>query len=557
MGGRSRETERQVPAADFIPAEQTQPPSVSDGIKPRACDLRALYAFALYLTLSIIVFGRGLFGYFSDFYFGIGVDPGLMMWSLVWWPHALAHDLNPFLTKIIWAPLGFNLTWSTTITLASLLFAPLTLTIGPVATYNVLCLMSLPIDALCAFILCWHITRDYSASLLGGYIFGFSPFMLGQLTSGHLHLLLAFSVPLSLYLVLLRTDEQISRLNFILLLASILFAQLLLSLEIFATITMFGALGLLLSWSFSSDQYRETILDLVAPIACAYCVATVAAAPYFYYFFIYSVHLAPDSTAAFFSADPLNLLVPTPSIELGRFASFSSVSAGFIGGWTGEAGAYISLPLLLIAVVFAYRHWPEREGKLLGYGLAAVILLSLGPTLNINLPAFPFRIALPWWILAKLPLLKNAYPARFTMYTFLLLAIISACYLARDLSTASARAILTAALIIFSLPNTSAAYWLRPLDTPGFLQGRHISALPVEGGECPDSAVFVYGEQYALAGANEDVFRYGRRYHCASSQRLSTMAYFPKPDQARIRSRCRRTVQGVCGGAPCHRNNRH
>jgi len=231
-----------VPAVDSGTVERPRLPSAAGSIEQRACGLRALYAFALYLTISIIVFGRGLLGYLSDFYFGKGVDPGLMMWSLVWWPHALAHGVNPFLTKIIWAPLGFNLTWSTTITLASLLFAPLTLTIGPVATYNVLCLMSLPIDALCAFILCWHITRDYSASLLGGYIFGFSPFMLGQLTSGHLHLLLVFAVPLSLYLVLLRIDEQISRLNFTLLLASILFAQLLLSLEIFATITMFGAL---------------------------------------------------------------------------------------------------------------------------------------------------------------------------------------------------------------------------------------------------------------------------------------------------------------------------
>ena len=202
-----RRSDKFLPQISFPPSKLNRR-RYRTALSHRACDLRALYAFALYLALSIIVFGRGLFGYLSDFYFGIGVDPGLMMWSLVWWPHALAHGLNPFLTKIIWAPLGFNLTWSTTITLASLLFAPLTLTMGPVATYNVLCLMSLPIDALCAFILCWHITRDYSASLLGGYIFGFSPFMLGQLTSGHLHLLLAFSVPLSIYLVLLRTEEQ-------------------------------------------------------------------------------------------------------------------------------------------------------------------------------------------------------------------------------------------------------------------------------------------------------------------------------------------------------------
>lgn len=210
------------------------------------CDLHAFYAFALYLIFSIIFFGRALFGHLSDYYFGIGVDPALMMWSLVWWPHAIAHGLNPLLTKAIWAPSGYNLAWSTSITLASLLASPFTLTFGPIATYNVLCLISLPIDAFCVFLLCRYIAGDYSAALLGGYIFGFSPFMLGQLTSGHLHMLAAFPVPLCIFLILLRVDAGINQRNFIFLLASILVAQFLLSLEVFATMTLFGAFGLFL-----------------------------------------------------------------------------------------------------------------------------------------------------------------------------------------------------------------------------------------------------------------------------------------------------------------------
>ena len=54
-----------------------------------------------------------------------------MMWSLVWWPHAMANGINPLLTTAIWAPSGFNLAWGTCIPLASILASPLTLTLDP------------------------------------------------------------------------------------------------------------------------------------------------------------------------------------------------------------------------------------------------------------------------------------------------------------------------------------------------------------------------------------------------------------------------------------------
>ena len=436
----------------------------------RACDLPAVGAFAFYLALSIAFFGRALLGHLSDFYFGIGVDPGLMMWSLVWWPHALGNGLNPLLTKAVWAPSGFNFAWGTSIPLASMLASPLTSALGPVATYNILCLISLPINGFAAFLLCRHMTRDYAASLMGGYIFGFSPFMLGQLICGHLHMMLVFSVPLAAYLAFRRADQEISRRNFTLLLSLLLVAQFLLSLEVFATMTILGAFALLSVWSFSPNRASKQILDLLPSVASAYGVAMFVVSPYLYYFFVHRLHIMGRYTPPTFSAYPLNFLIPTPVNELGRLAFFRSISSGFVNGWTVEAGAYICLPLMLVAVAYVRHHWGEPIGKILTYCLAAAIVLSLGPILRIYLPGYSFKIALPWWLLAKLPLLENAIAMRFSMYTFLILALIFACYYAKDSSRSTAKLALATAVVLFNLPNTSATYWVRPVDTPGFFR---------------------------------------------------------------------------------------
>jgi hypothetical protein len=434
----------------------------------RTCDPPALGALACYLALSIAFFGRALFGHLSHFYFGIGVDPGLMMWCLVWWPHAIAHGVNPLLTKAIWAPSGFNFAWGTSIPLASVLVSPLTLAFGPVATYNILCLISLPINGFAAFLLCRYITRDYVASLLSGYIFGFSPFMLGQLLWGHLHMMLVFSVPLCVYLVLRRVGERITRRDFTLLLSLLLVAQFLLSLEVFATMTMLGAFALMSVLAFGPDQASKQILGLLKSIACAYGIAMIVVSPYLYYFFAYRLHIMPRYSPPAFSVYPLNFLIPTPANELGRIALFRSISAGVVSGRTVEAGAYVCLPLMLVAAAYVRRHWAEPLGKILTYCLAAAIVLSLEPILRVYLPGYSFRIALPWWLLAKLPLLENAITMRFSMYTFLILAVISACYFARDASKTAGKLSLAATVVLFSLPNTSLTYWIRPVDTPEF-----------------------------------------------------------------------------------------
>ncbi len=68
---------------------------------------------------------------------GGGSDPQLFVWSLGWWPHAVIHGLNPFVTHVLWAPHGSNLVWTTSVPGLALLLAPVTLAAGPGAAYNV------------------------------------------------------------------------------------------------------------------------------------------------------------------------------------------------------------------------------------------------------------------------------------------------------------------------------------------------------------------------------------------------------------------------------------
>src|SRR5437879_11551133 len=133
-------------AMSLLPTIEEASPASTLGAKQGA--LRAAAAFAIYLALSIAFFGRGLAGHLTDHYFGRDTDPSLYIWALAYWPHVLARGVNPFHTGLVWAPVGVNVAAITSMPLISILAAPITKTIGPLATYN---LVSIRLPALAAF----------------------------------------------------------------------------------------------------------------------------------------------------------------------------------------------------------------------------------------------------------------------------------------------------------------------------------------------------------------------------------------------------------------------
>jgi len=466
-----------------------------------AHDRFVLAAFAIYLTLSIVLFGRGLAGDPAGSFVGQTADPSVYMWFLVWWPYAIAHRINLFVTGLLWAPLGFNLAWTTGIPLAGFAAAPITARFGPVVAYNILCLLSPALAGWTAFLLCRRIAARFWPALVGGYIFGFSAFVIAEIRA-HLLLILIFPVPLAVLLVLRRLDQEIRAASFVFSMALVLAISFMLSLEMFATMSFFGAIALALAAILSTGENRRRLFSLLPQLAISYLIVLVAASPYLYYFFQPGFPRSPVNSPGGYSADLLNFVIPTPSNAIGTIGVLSSISRRFAGAMF-ETGACFSVPLIVIAIIFIRARWNEIRTRLLAWFILIVMIASLGPRLHV---AGVTLFGLPWKLFQHLPLINNALPGRFPMFGFLAVAIVAALWFASDTVSRNAKLAGVAALAIFTAPNPAARFWISPIDLPAF---------------------FAYGNyrQYLAPGETVVILPYGASGPCMLWQAVSAM-YF-------------------------------
>jgi hypothetical protein len=427
----------------------------------RSADYYGVGALTFYFILSVLFFGRALAGHLSDYHVGVDIpaDSTIFIWSLAWWRHALLHHLNPLLTTAIWAPGGINLAWVPHAPLAALIAIPATSAFGPVATCNVLFILSPALSAWPAFLLCRRISNSYSSALVGGYIFGFSAYMLGQM-QGHLHQLLAFPVPLAVYLVVRQYQGNIRTRDFIISIAFTLAAEFLIALEVFATMTIFGLLAIALALAVSPNDLRKRIASAVLPLSLGCALATVIVSPFIYYLF------APGNPhwGSMYSADPIGFLIPTTYFELGRLSFFKAIASRFPFD-AFESDTYFGPVLIAIAALYARRHWREPFARMMIDALIIVAVFTLGPILHVmgrNLAGMPGAI------IASLPLMTKATPARFAMYAFLILAVISSIWLSELSCAPTVKVAIVGLIVLSTLPNLSAAYWVRPTNTPAF-----------------------------------------------------------------------------------------
>jgi hypothetical protein len=421
-------------------------------------------ALTIYLSLSIYYFGIPIIFHPSQLYVGVGgADPTTFMWCLVWWPHALLNHSNPFISHAIWAPSGYNLAWATSIPGLSLLAHPITHRFGPVVSYNVLCLLAPTSAAWGAFLLCRSIVRKFWPTLLGGYVFGFSPYILGHMR-GHLCLVMVFPIPIIVLLVFLELNRTISRRRAIIALTLILTFEFLTSTETFATATIVGAFVIASALLTFPVDGRRAIWSSLLPLACAYAATVLLLTPYLYYVFARG-EPPPINPAQTYSADLLNFLLPTKVTLIGH-NQFAAVTARFTGNLS-ENTSYLGIPLLAVVLLFAVCYWSKPSVKLLIFALLFVCLASLGPALHV---AGERTITLPWAIASHLPLIDQALPGRLSLYSFLIAGLITALYLGDPTRRGSTRLIVASLILLFSLPNLS--YFrmqnISKADTPAF-----------------------------------------------------------------------------------------
>lgn len=427
-------------------------------------DRYGLGAATVYLAIGLLCFGRDLSAGMSTARFGHGPDPSQMIWLLAWWPHALAHHKNPFISPNVWAPIGLNLTWAVGMPLASVLLAPFTAWLGPIGSYNLLCLICPLLAGWSAYLVVRHLKARWHAALFAGYIFGFSPYMLGALIGGHPYLSLTFPIPLMVLSCLKAYEGAIRPSTLTVTAALLIVAEFLCTTEVAATMEVFGGVALLLGWYLARADQRLRINALFVPLLCANVIAAVLLAPYLYYMLAFGVpHGAINSPAAY-ATDLLNFFLPTATVQIGGLAPLKAIAGRFPGN-IGEAAGYIAPSLLLILVLYWHAHRREPATRLLFLLLAIIAIAELGPRLHI---AGFVTVGMPWKLATHIPLLQNALPARFAMYASLIVAIIVASWLTFDAAPGWLQWTLIALTVLLSLPNLAAGAFTTPDDTPPF-----------------------------------------------------------------------------------------
>jgi hypothetical protein len=349
-------------------------------------------------------------------------DPAQMTWYLEWFSYAIRHGLNPFFTRILDYPTGVNLASNTSVPLLGLLGMPVTLTLGPVAAFNVLLRLAFCSSAASMFLVLRSWCR-WPAAFLGGLVYGFGPYMV---THGQSHLNLVF-VPLPpvmvwcLYELLVTKRRNPVRMG--LLLGALAAAQALIEPELLAMLAVVIVIFLVGFALYTHHDLRGRFGNLLKAIAPASLVFLLLTG-----FMIWSLlrgqgHVVgtplPIANLQEYHADLMGLIYPTD--QLITPVKLAVAAFAYVGENVSENSTYLGLPIVVLVAIFAVR-W-RRNRVILTSALLALIgfIFSLGSSLYIN--NRPTGIAMPEAIFTHLPVLDSIIPARFSFVVALFAVI--------------------------------------------------------------------------------------------------------------------------------------
>jgi hypothetical protein len=378
-----------------------------------------LIVLAGYAALSFGYFGWRLLPHPGRAILGLGHDPQIYIWSFAWWPHAISSWTNPFVTHALYAPTGTNVAWSPSTPGLALVFSPLTVLFGPVASFNVAALLLPALSAWTAYLLCRYLTRSLWASLVGGYLFGFSTATLRHQLLGHLNLTGVFLIPLVALVIVRYVRAELSAHGLAWRLGALLAFQLWISTEFALTLTLALVVGFLLAFCLLGDV-RPRLRSSLIPIVTGYALAAILAAPLVVYTLI---GFTPKFTGTGYGdSDLAGFVIPNGVIGIGG-SSFPSLSSRI---WRGDS-AYLGLPTLLIIAALAVRAGRNAGTRFLVAVFLAFAVISLGSNLWVDGHRV---IGLPWWSAADhVPGLNNAIAFRFAVYVSLAAAVIVAAWI--------------------------------------------------------------------------------------------------------------------------------
>jgi hypothetical protein len=343
------------------------------------------------------------------------------VWSFGWWYHALSTGINPLLSHALYAPGGVNIAWTPSAPGLALAFTPLTALVGPVASVNVAGVLMPALSAWTAYLLCRYLTRSVWASLVGGFLFGFSAANFRQVVPGDVNLSAVFLFPLIALVVLRHLRGDLSRRGLAWRLGLLFAFQLTLSTEFAMLAALALAISLCLGYLLVPAD-RTAIRGAVPSIAGGFGLAILFAAPFVYYLIF---HFETGTVITDISAYGTDLLAAISPQGL----AISGKDPFGLSTHVSTHSGYLGLPTVLILALYAWRSWRRPETKFLASAFAFAFVATLGATLTVYGDNV---VSLPWWsLLSRIPGFDDALPFRFAILEAFVAGIVVALWTAR------------------------------------------------------------------------------------------------------------------------------
>jgi hypothetical protein len=406
-------------------------------------------------------------------------------WFLDWVAFALGHGHNPLFSDYLNAPAGANLGVNTSMPLLGALGWPVSAISNSIAAFNFLLRLGLALSALSMYAVLRQYVRSRTAAFVGGLLFGFSPYML---TEGQLHVFLVF-LPLLPPLIplidrwLVRADRSPYRCGA--LVGLLLGLEMLISAELAALFVILAVIALIPLAIRHHDLVRSRLPLLVRGLGVGTVVGLLTGG------YVVWMLLAgpqrpvgpPHSVANLdsYHADLLSAILPSRP-QLLRPPLLYDVGELFVKGVVHENGFYLGIPLLALLVVGAVRL--RHQPLVLSLATLGVVSFVLGLGTRLTIANHVTPIPLPVAALARVPLLQEIGPTRFSLPIQLVAAVLLALVLdqlfrrpalgglRRPAALVGVSLLVLVPLLPGSLPPSS------PVRVPGYFSSHAVTEIP-------------------------------------------------------------------------------
>ena len=407
--------------------EPERPDAAGPGPTPSR-PLRAyLIAGAGYLVLSLFVWSNIWTSHPTTVTTcGCG-DSSLFTWYLEWPAYALTHGLNPFFSTAMHYPTGVNIPANTSELFFGFLLLPVTWAFGPIATLNVALTVTPVLSSLGMFALLRRWVTWTPAAFLGGLFYGFSPFVVAELSDAHLMLGLVVVPPLvvaCLDELLLRQSRRPAVTG--VLLGLLVALQFFIGTEILLMMIMMAVGGLVVLVVYAALRRPEALRARAGHAAVGLVVGGATALVLLAYPAWYGLAGPRHYTGPVWPGKANSVIRDVSTTLSGLVHPMSPAAAAQFHAYWVQTGGYQGKPIsswyfgvgMVVVVAGGVAAW-RRDRRLWFFGVMTVVavLLSLGAS-----STYP----LPWTVLANQPVLVDIIPWRFVFFAYLFVAVLLA-----------------------------------------------------------------------------------------------------------------------------------